>query len=164
IHAGCAQEPVLVPLRSLERSGKVSYVCLGIPGDADGVVRPLSACGGQVVFDQNTFALDDAGTIPINHLYALVTQTSRGEVAVVDLTAQNGSVIDQNPGIPGANFLPVGAEPTDIVTTAGGTASFVTVAEVGRAGIFALPSAFIRPSTIGSDAGFELEDARPPPS
>jgi aryl-alcohol dehydrogenase-like predicted oxidoreductase len=38
-----------------------------------------------------------------NHLYALVTQSVRGEIAVVDLTAQK--VVDQNKENPGINFL-----------------------------------------------------------
>ncbi|HSN98545.1 MAG TPA: hypothetical protein VLS89_09605, partial [Candidatus Nanopelagicales bacterium] len=80
------------------------------------------------------------------HLYALVTQTTRGEVAVIDLTTNESPVLDQDPSVPGANFLHVGAQPVDIVSTARGTASFVAVAEVGREGIFALPSTMIRPS------------------
>src|SRR5262245_5939795 len=88
IDAGCTQQPVTVPLRSLERSGRVSYVCLAAPGDPNGVLRPLSSCTGDVVPDPTTFVLDDAGVFPIPHLYALVTQTTRGEVAVVDITAQ----------------------------------------------------------------------------
>ncbi|MFT3769978.1 MAG: hypothetical protein QM820_31505 [Minicystis sp.] len=59
-------------------------------------------------------------------------------------------MLDENPVEPGANFLPVGAEPTAIVSTPGSVASFVTVAEIGRAGIFALPSANIRPASTAA--------------
>ncbi|MEZ4303035.1 MAG: hypothetical protein R3B70_49380, partial [Polyangiaceae bacterium] len=75
------------------------------------------------------------------HLYGLVTQTFRGEVALIDLTSKaNDRILDQDPSVPGPSFLPVGDQPVGIVSTPGGTASFVTVAEVGREGIFAIPS------------------------
>lgn len=45
------------------------------------------------------------GTTLNNHLFALVTQTTRGEVAIVDLTA--GNVVDIDNSTPGINFLPV---------------------------------------------------------
>ncbi len=154
---GCAPTPIEVPLRSLERSGAVSYVCLGIPGDPAGVLKPLAACTTSITIDPQTFALDDAGTLLVPHLYAMVTQTTRGEVAMVDITAQDNSVIDEDPGIPGANFMPIGAQPVDIQSTPGSTATFVGVAEVGHEGIFALPSNKIRPSSLLADAGVEPE-------
>jgi hypothetical protein len=80
------------------------------------------------------------------HLYALVTQTIRGEVAVVDTSAYSGGVLDENPEEPGANFLKVGAEPTGIASTPGSVATFVGVGEIGRPGLFAIPSSQIRPA------------------
>lgn len=159
--SGCAQEPVTVPVRSLERSGRVSFVCLDKPG-VGRVELPLSDCAPvqtETICDYAT-TTDDAGdqidggaaapgaTIP--HLYALVTQTTRGEIAVIDTTARENPVLDEDPGVPGANFLPIGAQPVDIVSTPGSTATFVGVAEIGRAGIFALPSSNIRPDSSRS--------------
>jgi hypothetical protein len=71
-------------------------------------------------------------------LYAFVTQTTRGEVAVIDLTL--GEVVDLNKSKPGFNFLPVGANPIDIVATPGGTAAFLGSAEANREGIWILPA------------------------
>lgn len=124
---GCQQAPVSVPLRSLERSGDVSFVCVG-PG-------PDGSTQGKNINDCPDYANG------ANHLLGLVTQTGRGEVAVIDLT--QGSVVDVDPSIPGFNFLPVGANPTHIVSTPGGVASFVGVAEVGKEGIYALPSSCV---------------------
>lgn len=77
------------------------------------------------------------------HLFALVTQTLRGEVAVVDLSA--GKVVDLDSSTPGFRFIPVGKNPIDIVSTPGGVASFVGVADVGKEGIFAIPTRCARP-------------------
>jgi hypothetical protein len=130
----CSQKPITVPLRSLERSGKTALVCLREPG-APSPGRPMEECspGALEAGDFTTFS---------NHAYGLVTQTTRGEVAVVDLTT--GEMVDANPGVPGYNFLPVGAQPVDIVASRGSGAAFVGVAEVNRPGIFALPATMLR--------------------
>lgn len=150
--AGCQQQATTVAVRSLERSGRVSFVCLGPPGVAGDVERPLEECTTQQFADvYDYYYEDDAGDVDAGsgyypHLYALVTQTTRGEVAVVDVSSTQRNVLDQNPVEPGANFLPIGALPTAIVSTPHSAASFVSVAEIGRAGIFALPSSMIRPA------------------
>ncbi|MFO0659485.1 MAG: hypothetical protein U0165_06610 [Polyangiaceae bacterium] len=71
----------------------------------------------------------------VPHLYALVTQITHGEVALIDLTGQ--FVVDLDAGQPGFNFLPVGAQPTDITSSPEGVASFVGV----ESNALALPSA-----------------------
>ncbi|MEO7328340.1 MAG: hypothetical protein ABI193_07165, partial [Minicystis sp.] len=135
----------------------------------NGSVRPqlpLEKCTGALVTDIDQYVDTDGGAAAVvPHLYALVTQTTRGEVAVIDTTAINKSVLDEDPAIPGATFLPIGAQPIDIVSTPGGTATFVGVAEVGREAIFALPSSQIRPaSSEGSGgAGGGSGTTHPPP-
>lgn len=124
--AACTEAPVTLPLRSLERSGDVSFVCVGPNGEG---------------YDINSCP-DFDSTENRRHMLALVTQTLRGEVAVVDLSA--GSVVDVDPSTPGFNFLPIGENPVDIVSTPGGVATFVGVASVGKEGIFALPSTCAR--------------------
>ena len=157
--AGCQATPITVPVRALERSGRVSFVCLDPPGPAGTVEEPLSKCTAQQFPSINEYlSADDAGNIDagsgaLPHLYALVTQTTRGEVAVIDTSSSASSVLDENPLEPGANFLPVGALPTGIVSTPGSVATFVGVGEIGRAGIFAIPSSRIRPTAADSDAG-----------
>lgn len=140
---GCTQEQVATSLRSLEHSGRVSFVCLNAPETQPSVGRSLFDCT-SVRFDSPTDYEISGGVTTQPHLYALVTQTTRGEVAVVDMSTKVNAVLDQNPRVPGANFLPIGAQPVDIVSTRDGDATFVGVAEIGRQGIFALPSAAIR--------------------
>ncbi|MCA9627326.1 MAG: hypothetical protein KC766_06660, partial [Myxococcales bacterium] len=127
----CQDAPVSLPLRSLERSGEVAFVCRN-DHDVDRPGRPIDDCPD---YDDG----DDGGEL--NQLLALVTQTTRGEVAVVNLS--RGRVEDVDPGSPGFNFLPIGAQPTGIASTPGGQATFVGVGELGREGIFALPSSCI---------------------
>ncbi|NVL67872.1 hypothetical protein, partial [Escherichia coli] len=77
---------------------------------------------------------DECAPVPANvdgsafqkQLFALVTQTTRGELAVVNLSA--GVLVDQSRATPGINFLPVGALPTDVATTPDGKMAFVTSA------------------------------------
>ena len=121
--AGCNDSQAAQKLRSLERSGEMNFVCRDFE---TGEGRPLAACPDQA---------DDGES---RHLLAVVTQTLRGEVAVVDFTT--GRVLDADPTLPGPSFLPVGGQPTDIVSTPGGMASFVAVAEVGKEGVYALPT------------------------
>jgi hypothetical protein len=91
------------------------------------------------------------------HLMALVTQPERGEVALVDMNlVATKAVLDFEPSQPGYSFIPVGADPTAIVSTSGGVASFVAVRETGREGVFALPSSCITPRP----AGAALRDVR----
>ena len=154
--AGCQQTATTVPVRALERSGHVSFVCLGPRGPAGTFELPIEQCSAQQFSDINAYEYeDDAGVITsaVPHLYALVTQTTRGEVAVVDTSALTRNVLDANPVEPAANFLPIGALPTGIVSTPGGRATFVGVGEIGRAGIFALPSSQIRPGTADAAGG-----------
>jgi DNA-binding beta-propeller fold protein YncE len=135
---GCSSSPISVPLRSLERSGSVSFVCIARPGTAN-PTDTLDKCHAF------TFAIDK-GDLGNPHLIALVTQTARGEVAVVDTSAQ--TVLDEDPTTPGQGFIPVGQIPTDIVSTKVGSASFVTVADPDKPGIFALPTASILPGSM----------------
>ena len=156
VQTGCATQTTTVSTRALERSGRSSFVCLDDPRQGAAAIHPLSDCTASTVVAINDYTTPaDAGvaTKAQPHLYALVTQTTRGEVAVIDTTSANNSVLDQDPTVPGANFLPIGAQPVDIVSTPGGTATFVGVAEVGREGLFALPSLKIRPASANGSGG-----------
>lgn len=129
--ASCAQTPESVPLRSLERSGKLSLLCLDL-GAPDRVGYSLEDCQSRKLITRPDGSLSEV------HLYALVNQTTRGEVVLLDIPGT--AVIDTNPSSPGYNFLQVGAQPVDIVTTPESTATFVATAEANHPGIYALPS------------------------
>jgi hypothetical protein len=145
--SACTQDPVEVSLRSLERSGAVAFVCLGSPASG-AAPRPLSACTAEEADTPVDFGRGTANQGELPHLYALVTQMTRGEVAVIDLSADEGNVLDQDDATPGPTFLPVGAQPVDVVATPGGTAAFVTAAEPTRPAIYAIPTARIRPCEV----------------
>lgn len=122
---GCQDSPDPLPIRSLTRSGDVTYLCMS--PERRGVA--LEDCPD---FEEKR-----------NHLFALVTQTLTAEIAVIDIT--QGDVVDVDRSSPGYTFLRVGAKPVDIVSTPGGEVSFVGVAGVGRDGIFALPTTCLGP-------------------
>ena len=105
----CAPTPVNTPLRSFQAARFVDVVCMNTLTGEDGggipaVPLPQAACA--------PVPAGVAGAILPNHLFALVTQTLRGEVAVVDLTAE--VIIDEDLGTPGIQFLPVGKQPSGI--------------------------------------------------
>ncbi len=124
--SGCSEQPINVEVRSLEQSGDVAFLCLSW-GDKANPGRSLEGCG--VVTDETA----DPGEI-----YGLVTQLTRGEVAVTNISTEE--VKDLDPSKPGFNFLPIGANPVDIVATPGGTAAFVGSAAANRESIWVLPS------------------------
>lgn len=125
----CSQTPANVPIRTFERAQRVDVICLRLRGDDAPAPLPQEACS-PVPPDVN-------GADLANQLFALVTQTTRGEVAVVDLSA--GILIDQSKGVPGYNFLPVGALPTDVAATPDGRMAFVASAEPNKYAIYGIP-------------------------
>ncbi len=138
LFGACGRKPQAVELSSLSRSGASSFFCMG-PG---GTPAPLIDCPlGD---------LTSSGALSIRRpdyaLHALVTQTLTAEVAVIRVANQDSvgglsaKVLDVDPSNPGVTPLRIGGQPTDVVTTPGGRASFVTVAEPGKEGVFALPT------------------------
>ncbi|MFO0742137.1 MAG: hypothetical protein U0270_40065 [Labilithrix sp.] len=125
----CSQTPTSVPIRTFERAQRVDTICLKLSGPNAPTPQPAAACA-PVPSDVNGINLD-------NQLFALVTQSSRGEVAVVDLSA--GQVVDRSKAVPGINFLPVGAIPTDIAATPDGRMAFVASAEPNKFAIYGIP-------------------------
>jgi hypothetical protein len=146
---GCQSVPPPIPLSSLRQSGEVTFLCL----DAYGRGAPLSRCPQGPLSEQNAMTTAAEG----HELFALVTQTISGEVAVVRVTGVDSSgystarVVDVDPTNPGVTHLRVGEEPRGIATTPGGLASFVGVGEIGQAGIFALPTSCILPPNYRQD-------------
>jgi hypothetical protein len=129
----CTTTPTAVPVRTFERAQKVDVVCMQVLDPITGVLikpvpQPQSRCAPVPAGVDGTF-------LPY-HLFALVTQQSRGEVAVVDLT--QGTVVDIDQGTPGYNFHVVGRNPTDITVTPDGLLTFVGAAEVNKPAIYGL--------------------------
>jgi hypothetical protein len=122
----CNQQTVEAKLRSLQASSEVTFICRGIESGL-----PREHCPDL----EN----QPAKTV----LDALVTQTATNELAVVDV--DHAAVVDTDPSIPGYNFLRLPSRPGDIVTTPGGTASFVGLMSAGKTGISAIPSDCVGP-------------------
>ena len=143
----CSQTPTSVPVRTFERAQRMDVACLQIYDPATGaprepVGRPQDECQ-PVPADLNGFGFE-------KQLFALVTQSTRGELAVVDLSA--GQLVDQNRATPGINFLPVGALPTDVATTPDGKMAFVGSAEPNKAAIYGIPTRRVLGDTPGFPA------------
>lgn len=138
----CTEEAAPRAIASLRGADELTFVCAR---EIDGELRGVS-------LDRCSPTAQDSSL----RLYTLVTQPESGEVAVVDFSGCaspwdcGGRVLDLEHTQPGVNFLPVGAEPVDIVSTPGGTASFVAVAEPGREGIFGLPTSCVGPRPRGA--------------
>jgi hypothetical protein len=123
LSAGCEEQTIEVELHSLQASGEVSFVCRR----SDGIGIDRSQCPD----------FEDEG----NKMFALVTQTSTQEVAVID--TQEGVVVDLDSSTPGYAFLRVPSKPENIASTPGGAASFVTISGEGKDGITAIPTTCI---------------------
>jgi hypothetical protein len=135
----CSEREVVGELRSLSGSEDAVFLCR----DEAGVGHPYSDCP-----DRNS--ADDAQPSKKLSVFALVSQTVTDEVAVVDVTG--GRVIDVDPVRPGFGFLRVGGRPVSMAATPGGRATFVATSDVGRNGIFALPT-----SCLGAPKAHEPE-------
>jgi hypothetical protein len=147
----CSQTPTPVPVRTFERAQRVDFVCLQL---WEPITNPDGSAGRATVVPRGRPLADctptpsdrDGASLP-NQLFALVTQSARGEVAVVNLSA--GAILDISSKSPSSNFLPVGTVPTDIVSAPDGQMSFVASADPNKPALYALPSAMI----LGDKAG-----------
>lgn len=90
---------------SFQRANRVAFVCVDLRKQigTDGSLVPMSSCNPDPAGEETGFGL-----------HALVLQSSRGEVAAVDLRAWR--VLDSRLDIPGKTFAPAGPVPMAIAT------------------------------------------------
>jgi hypothetical protein len=143
--ASCAQTPVAIPIQTFDRPQNIDVVCMHVNDGAGNniippVPEPQALCPPVPV---NLIGND----LPY-HLFALVTQTVRGQVAVVDLTG--GFVVDSDLSTPGINLLTVGTLPSDIASAPDGKMSYVGSANPNAPAIYALPSTVLLGDSLGS--------------
>lgn len=99
--AACSDQSPPPPAARFDRPNRVAFLCA-----RDAEMLPLSACS----------AAPKDGDDPLA-LFALVTQSGRGEVAAVNLRTRR--VIDTRREIPGFTYQPVGEAPVAVVVPAG---------------------------------------------
>jgi hypothetical protein len=134
----CSQTPTNVPIRTFEGAQKVAVVCLQVL-TTNGQALPPGQ--GAIPVPENNCAPVASGVAPGMlpfHLIAAVTQTTRGELAIVDLTG--GYVVDEDQSTPGTNFIPVGTNPTDVAIPPDGSTTYVSSAAANKPAIYAIPS------------------------
>ncbi|WP_394847196.1 hypothetical protein LZC95_06970 [Pendulispora brunnea] len=161
--ASCTQNSNQVNVRSFELARQVDFVCMRVYGRlATDDPNTLRAIPAQPTVPGNCppVPTNVDGTFINWHLFALVTQFTRGEVAVVDLTA--GTVVDIDRQTPGINFLPVGAQPTDVVVSPDGKMTFVAAAEPNKPAIYGIANREILGDSQQSQ-GLPAEGTRPIP-
>jgi hypothetical protein len=148
--ASCAQTPTNTPIRTFEGAQRMAVVCLDVSDTSKGAVPvPEDNCA-PVASGVN-------GTFLPNHLIAAVTQTTRGELAIVDLTA--GYVVDEDLSTPGVNFIPVGTRPTDVAIPPDGLWTYVSSATGNKPALFAIDSTrLLGDSTAVKSTPLQLTD------
>jgi DNA-binding beta-propeller fold protein YncE len=137
--AACSQDLIQTPTRNLDRPTDVAFVCMS-RSDA-GVPTPVA--GAQCATDA------DAG-LPSATLYGFVTNTARGEVALVDLSPDTTvHLVDLDPRHPGYGFVPVGKLPSRIAASSDGCR--VATANTGTCDLSIIDTgATIAPSLSGT--------------
>lgn len=128
--ASCSENPPDNIISQFDRPQDVALVCVDpVVTDADveeGAKRflPLECCANEGDGVQGYCDGPNLDAI----LFAFVTQTTMGEVAVVNLYTQK--IIDQDERVPLNSFIPVGSQPSDICSSWDGrmvyTANFET--------------------------------------
>ncbi|MCU0661776.1 MAG: hypothetical protein MUC50_05555 [Myxococcota bacterium] len=119
--AACQEQPPDNPISQFERPQNVALVCW------EGELKT----GSPVALD----VCRDAANNDKKRVLAFVTQTTPGEVAMVNLTPKlhlrnpDEINVDQDERIPYASFIPVGGMPTGIAATADGTTVITANAE-----------------------------------
>lgn len=131
----CSQTPTNVPVRTFQQATKMDVVCLRV-NDENGNALPASQLKPVDRDTCTIVAAGGSGAAQQYHLYAVVIQSTPGEVAAVDLT--NGNVVDEDHATPGINFIPVGAVPTDITVPRAGDMTFVSSADPNKPAIYAI--------------------------
>lgn len=140
LSAACNANTNISPPRAFNRPARMAFVCFDTTVADVPVAVPLSQCQPTNLATNSGTGLQ---TYPTNRtLHALVTQSTRGEVAAVDLS--NRVILDSDVRIPGATFVPVGELPSDIVVPAM-SPTCAWVASAGRHTITSIPTPRFRP-------------------
>ncbi len=122
IALACEDQPMEVTIPAFDRPEDVALICYDTN---EKVTLPISCCKQDGVPSNEECGMG----IPYAELYAFVTQTTIGEVAVVNV--KDFEIIDQEVGIPYSSFIPVGGQPTDIAALGDGSMVLTANYETG---------------------------------
>lgn len=127
---GCNQQSIQTPLRSFDRPSDVALACAHYDPNRNAIsMRPIGDCNPDLA-TANAIVVPKNSPLPANFspplgsnpyipfVVPLVTQSARGELALID-GAQN-RLIDADPLKPGFGFLPVGKMPEHVRVSADG--------------------------------------------
>jgi hypothetical protein len=129
---GCDEDESDEDISQFDRPQDVALICY----HSDLGHLPLGCCGNK------SDGVDGYCDAPISDAFmlAFVTQTTFGEVAVVDL--EEGTVIDQDARIPLNSFIPVGGQPSDIAASWDGARVFTANYETEDISVIDVNEAF----------------------
>lgn len=120
---GCGKDPTVVPVRNLERPSDMAFVCMREVVTGGRTVlsaEPMAECQPHLAdndFDGRLEFLDPAKPRKTG-TFGLVTNSSRGELAVVDMDYSR--LVDLDTNHPGYNLLPLGTFPEVIAASQDG--------------------------------------------
>ncbi len=173
ILGACATPPPPSMTFIFNRPAGVAQVCVRIRTNAEGLLltdsagqfistpepQPLALCG-RATIDPPT--LDAAsGQFHAFRMFGLVTQSDRGELAVVNLNpVRNSTIIDNDPTIPGFTFIPVGVFPSAIAMHPSGAAAYVANSGENTVSVVDM-STILRHDTAGSTSSVIRLAGRP---
>ncbi len=122
--SSCSDTPTVIPARNLERPSDMGFLCLATVQDGNGtevltgqpmrVCQPAGACA-QATASNSCPGLTSPRTLGT---FAVVTNTSRGELSVVDL--DRNRLVDLDPIVPGFGTVPVGTMPESLAASQDG--------------------------------------------
>lgn len=119
---GCTEDTGNAAIGQFDGPQDVAFVCYD---EDDEIPLPIGCCKTELSVDDLSCAAYTDSAL----LYAFVTQTIPGEVAVVDVEEQE--IVDQEPRIPYNTFIPVGGHPNDIAASDDGTRVYTANYETG---------------------------------
>ncbi|MFI5288064.1 MAG: hypothetical protein ACHQ17_00360 [Polyangia bacterium] len=152
----CNQNVINTPIRSFDRPSDVALTC--VQGDPVAQrlydAHPLSDCTPENIiklsFDATGAPNPDGGFNPQER--ALVTQSARGELTLVDINGNQ--LVDLRPFTPGFGFLPVGKLPTHVRVAEDGCRAATTNTDSCDLSLIDLPTLYNLPrKPLISDGG-----------
>jgi hypothetical protein len=164
--AGCNQTNINTPTRSFDRPSDVALTCVGVDtslpvGSRVFLGRPLEDCTPDNILRETvTETINGAQVQTTPLLRALVVNSTRGELAMVDINS--GSIVDLDPQTPGFGFLPVGKLPEHVRASADGCIAVTTNSDSCDLSRVDLPTLYNLPFLPFRDGGAPPEDGGAP--